>query len=281
MSLDEVATATKIGARMLGAIEDERFDQLPGGIFNKGFVKAYARHLGLDEGQAVADYLAATNAVQPIKEPEAVLSALAVRADEIRAVERPGDSHGLPWDRIAAVLLLVAFGIVLWGWRIHRQKRTERQSGEKKVQLSALPTTVPMASATATPITTSQQSPPNPAAPNPIPAAATSPVPVQLASPVAAGSFTLLIQAQDDSWLTLTVDGKDIMNGLLLAGAQKSIEARHEVVVRAGNIGGLGFTLNGKKLPAQGPTDEVKTIKFDASGVQVPVETNHLPGKPA
>lgn len=44
---------------MLAAIEDERFDQLPGGVFNKGFIRAYARQVGLDEDETVADYLTA------------------------------------------------------------------------------------------------------------------------------------------------------------------------------------------------------------------------------
>src|ERR1700734_2062353 len=44
---------------MLRALEDEHFDQLPGGVFNKGFVRAYARQIGLNEEEAVADYLAA------------------------------------------------------------------------------------------------------------------------------------------------------------------------------------------------------------------------------
>ena len=59
LTFDAVANVTKIGARMLQAIENERFDQLPGGVFNKGFVRAYARHVGLDEEEAVTDYLAA------------------------------------------------------------------------------------------------------------------------------------------------------------------------------------------------------------------------------
>lgn len=44
---------------MLRALEDEHFDQLPGGVFNKGFVRAYARQVGLNEEEAIADYLAA------------------------------------------------------------------------------------------------------------------------------------------------------------------------------------------------------------------------------
>jgi hypothetical protein len=59
ISLDAISATTKISPRMLRAIEDERFDQLPGGVFNKGFVRAYARQVGLDEDDAISDYLAA------------------------------------------------------------------------------------------------------------------------------------------------------------------------------------------------------------------------------
>jgi hypothetical protein len=59
LSLEAISTVTKISPRMLHAIEDEHFDQLPGGVFNKGFVRAYARQVGLDEEEAITDYLAA------------------------------------------------------------------------------------------------------------------------------------------------------------------------------------------------------------------------------
>src|SRR6516225_6837597 len=61
ISLAEIAATTKIGTRLLRALEDEQFDQLPGGIFNKGYARAYARYVGIDEEQAVADYLQAVN----------------------------------------------------------------------------------------------------------------------------------------------------------------------------------------------------------------------------
>ncbi len=57
ISLDAISNATKISIRMLRALEEERFEQLPGGVFNKGFVRAYARHVGLDEEEAIAEYL--------------------------------------------------------------------------------------------------------------------------------------------------------------------------------------------------------------------------------
>lgn len=57
ITLEAICSVTKISVRMLRAIEDEKFDQLPGGVFNKGFVRAYARQVGLDEEEALSDYL--------------------------------------------------------------------------------------------------------------------------------------------------------------------------------------------------------------------------------
>lgn len=64
ISLDDVSSVTKISSRMLQAIENERFDQLPGGVFNKGFIRAYARHVGLNDEEAVNEYLACLRQAQ-------------------------------------------------------------------------------------------------------------------------------------------------------------------------------------------------------------------------
>jgi cytoskeletal protein RodZ len=61
IKLEDVSNSTKIGSRMLRAIEEEHFDQLPGGVFNKGFIRAYAKHLGLDEEETITGYVAALN----------------------------------------------------------------------------------------------------------------------------------------------------------------------------------------------------------------------------
>ncbi|HUO16844.1 MAG TPA: RodZ domain-containing protein [Verrucomicrobiae bacterium] len=64
ISLDDVSNVTKISSRMLQAIEAENFDQLPGGVFNKGFIRAYAKHLGLNDEEAITDYLACLRQAQ-------------------------------------------------------------------------------------------------------------------------------------------------------------------------------------------------------------------------
>jgi cytoskeletal protein RodZ len=64
LTFDDVSNVTKISSRMLRAIEEEHFDQLPGGVFNKGFIRAYAKHLGMDAEEAVTDYLACLRQAQ-------------------------------------------------------------------------------------------------------------------------------------------------------------------------------------------------------------------------
>jgi len=57
ISLREIADATKINLRYLEALEQNRFDILPGGVFNKGFIRAYARFIGADGETFVDSYL--------------------------------------------------------------------------------------------------------------------------------------------------------------------------------------------------------------------------------
>src|SRR5438477_7647732 len=97
IELDDISASTKISSRFLKALEDEHFDQLPGGIFNKGFVRAYARHLGLDEDQTVADYLEASgaNLLPPPNTPDKPV--LELRPELERKSKGRGNEAGVPW----------------------------------------------------------------------------------------------------------------------------------------------------------------------------------------
>ena len=55
-ALDVVAAETKISCAILDAIENDQFDSLPGGAYRRGFVRLYARALGVDEEDAVAAF---------------------------------------------------------------------------------------------------------------------------------------------------------------------------------------------------------------------------------
>lgn len=55
-ALDVIAVETKISRAILEAIENDQFNSLPGGAYRRGFVRQYARALGLDEEDAVAAF---------------------------------------------------------------------------------------------------------------------------------------------------------------------------------------------------------------------------------
>src|SRR5262245_18593016 len=57
ITLREISEATKISSRFLQALEQERIDVLPGGLFPRAFVRQYAKYLGLDAEKLVAEYL--------------------------------------------------------------------------------------------------------------------------------------------------------------------------------------------------------------------------------
>src|SRR5689334_25421550 len=67
ISVDRIAAETRISSRFLLAIENEEFNLLPGGIFNRGFVRTYAEKVGLDADQAVADYERLVTVREPLE----------------------------------------------------------------------------------------------------------------------------------------------------------------------------------------------------------------------
>ena len=106
LSLDDISNVTKISARMLQAIEEENFDQLPGGVFNKGFIRAYAKHLGLNSDDAVNEYVACLRQAQIDShagwdsglrpDPRPAKPAVAAQPKPVPRVETPVEVDELP-----------------------------------------------------------------------------------------------------------------------------------------------------------------------------------------
>jgi len=59
ISIEEIASATKIVPRYLEALEADRLEIMPGGFFIKGIIRTYARSIGLNEEEVLAKYRAA------------------------------------------------------------------------------------------------------------------------------------------------------------------------------------------------------------------------------
>src|SRR5262244_3686164 len=56
IALREISEQTRISMRYLEAIESDDYKRLPGGIFNRSFIRAYAKSVGFDEKEAMEDY---------------------------------------------------------------------------------------------------------------------------------------------------------------------------------------------------------------------------------
>jgi cytoskeleton protein RodZ len=299
ITLDDISSTTKISTRMLRALEDEHFDELPGGVFNKGFVRAYARHIGLDEEQAITDYLDATNqnpsGATPASVPEiSVVAAQAAQMERLRSLNHNGAAR-VPWEVLAALLLLVAVVLVFWSYRKRgasvtgSEPTSQKESVSRTSSLTPGPTPAPGSSVKLAPDSASSASrlssgtPPDAIASSaPVSdAAETSPLPASAGPPTslaaASHAFTLVVRAAEDSWLSIATDAKSPAEETLIAGQQQSIPADHQIVIKAGNVGGLVFTLNGKQLPSQGDYGQVKTLLFDSQGVRL---SAHAPAEP-
>ena len=96
------------------------------------------------------------------------------------------------------------------------------------------------------------------------------------------GSFVVDIKARKNVWVLIRADGKKLTEEKLTGGAEKSIRATNQVVVKTGNPGALDFEFNGRKLPVQGTSGEVLTLEFGPSGLEVIISqppTRIKPGK--
>jgi cytoskeletal protein RodZ len=283
ITLDDVSLTTKIGTRFLRAMEEEHFEQLPGGIFNKGFVRAYARCVGIDEDQTVADYLIASGEVLPKKveaaepvpipavkpPPQKATAAKAAAAktgkakevvrERVRIIEEsrddPGSGANFPWAPVASLIVVVALGLAIW----HFVARGSTAGS-----------------------TGSTGSAPSPAIPKPSPpvpqrsgGAPDSPAAVQSSSP-GSGSFVVLIRASEESWISIQADDKPIVEVMLEASEQQSVEAHSKIEVKIGNLAGTDLWFNGKKLTLPGEEGEVRTVTFDAHGLR-PEESTPRP----
>jgi cytoskeleton protein RodZ len=243
VTLDEISAATRIATRFLTAIENEQWEQLPGGVFNRGFVRAVARFLGLDEENIVAEYAAAVGDQ----------SSVPVWTGSPPAV--PSDRSWLAWILAAVVAIALATG----GWFGVRRISAWRAS-RRAAQIAA-------ASATPSPVETALPSPtgPVPVSGEPVPAlpsdspkltgSADSPlVPATGPESSAAGlPFELKVEVGKTTRVTVEADAHRVFDGTMKAGEDHIFTAQDKFQVSAGDAGALLLELNGKPLAPIGP----------------------------
>jgi cytoskeleton protein RodZ len=243
VSLHEISAATRIATRFLTAIEEERWEQLPGGVFNRGFVRAVARYLGLDEENIVAEYAAAAGDRPTV--PVWTGSPPAVTPEQ----------PWLAWILAAVVLLVLASGGFFAVRRIFawRASRRAAQIAAASVPPSPAPPPLPSASG---PVSASGE-------PLATPGSDSTGMPRGADSPLAPGAgtksldaglpFELKVEAGKTTRVTVEADAHRVFQGTMKAGEDHVFTARDKIQVSAGDAGALQLELNGKTLAPMGP----------------------------
>jgi cytoskeleton protein RodZ len=279
ISIEEIASATKIVPRYLEALENDRLEIMPGDFFIKGIIRTYARAIGLDGDEVLTRYKAAgligeperkrhffqKPATEPVTPPPAVpaLSDEPIASPKpdvapapelsIEPAPRPKLSPAarkriFAWVwRTAAVLLVIAGLVFLWSSR--RPRAPEAKPG------TTAPDTVVAQGVLPPP----QQT--NPAvSPSTGPAAepATRPEEPPAAEEVWKG-VTIEISFKAETWIQVYTDGELKVDGLFPAGTSARAQADRELLIHTGNAGGFTFLLNGKAARPLGRTGQVLT----------------------
>lgn len=226
-SLREVADQTRISVRHLEAIEADDYKPLPGGVFNKGFIKAFARFVGVNENEALEDYMRQANLQG------------AVQADDGAPISRRhevfvGDEPRRPI--LTIVLALIILGLLTWGVIAALQWYQNRGNQAAAVA-------------------------PAPAA-NANTAIAPTPAPTPVVSAVNGLNLQLKAGSEDIS-IVATADGKK-QDIYLKAGSNRELKADNEVrlVYARSRARSLQLTINGQtaKVQTDSPKNAVEMV---------------------
>ena len=298
ISLDEIAAATKIGTRLLRALEEGQFELLPGGIFNKGYVRAYARHIGIDEERAVADYLQAADETSPdvtvIARQNASARASIPQPVNARFIHRSG------FPLIPTLVLLVVIVGGAGGWHLYEQRQRERRQPARINDATAAQPSLAGQSTNSNSIGNSASlpgesasspgkagvSPATPDSPSAIKApvhtveaAELSPHPsssnAALGSSSATGTtgaetgaaFEVTVRAKDRARVQIKSDGKVLIRGVMNPTDVKTIHATNKVVFWTGNAGEVEISFNGKNVLLNGGENDEQVLVFNSHGL--------------
>jgi len=242
VSRDEICSATRIGTRYLEALENEQWEILPGGIFNRGFVRAVARFLGLDEDDLVADYDLAINEQSPPIEPR--LSPPVLREPPRTRVVRLSLLLG-------ALCVTVLLGT---GWLDRRQHyETPRPA-----------TNVPSAITSAGKAEGTSPSSDENASRVSSPALASADGSSRTGNQV----LQLKIEAGKETSVSVSADGSRVFEGSMIAGQSRTFTAQDAIDISAKDAGALLLELNGQTLAPLGPPGQPGNVTLTRSDLK-------------
>lgn len=252
LSIREVAEATHIGGRFLQAIEADNYSILPGGIFNRGFVRSYARFIGLDEEQALVLYNQQLEA-QGGEAPRTMAPSLEGIDEEVAS----------PWGSIALIviiLLLLSAGI----YTAYRWFKGEDATQQIVTEVTPTPglAASPTPATGNSPGTTSTETP----SPTATPAISPSPGGTPSPAPLLTGNLQVKVQiGSEPCWLKVWIDANRPADGVLNPGDVREFTASEKMILSFGNAVGVTATLNGRpmKLPITKGTQSYVVLTKD------------------
>jgi cytoskeletal protein RodZ len=226
----------------LEALERSDFSRLPGGIFTRAFIRAYAQEVGLDPDRAIQDFIAEL----PAETAHASSHPVAIE-----------DGEKLESDRkaVTTAIRLVLISIPLIGLVLYY--------GTPRVPADPAP-------ASAATIESVAPEPIVPSLPlEPVAAAAEPVLPVP-APPLAAtpgSDLAMEIVPRSPCWVSVNADGERVFSGLMAAGERHIVTAKEQIVLNVGDAGAFVYTLNGRPGRALGAPGEVVSKRITLSNL--------------
>jgi cytoskeleton protein RodZ len=225
ISLQEIAESTHISIRFLQAIENDAYDVLPGGVFNRAFVRKFARQVGFDEEQAVNLYQEQWQ--EQGGEPERGYQ-LGIDDTEFRQ----GSGNGL---LLSFVALIVLGSLAYAAYQYFTPAVSDAGGGAMAGLNTPTPapsviTPTPGASPEATASPSSR--PPG----SPTPEAPAGAMRVQLTAPI------------EEVWLKIKSDGGEAKQMLLPKGESRVYDVSEEIILSIGRVQSLKIAINGRNL---------------------------------
>lgn len=206
IALHDVASRTHIGVRFLQAIESDTYDILPGGVFNRAFVRKFAQQVGLDEEHALKLY------EEQLKEmggePERVAY---LGLDD--AQSRSSSGNGLLFSLLALLIL----GAGLYGAYLIFNRPSST---------GAIASVTPTPQPTLTPVAT--------------PTASATPE----STPIS-GLLVQLTAGNEECWMRIKADGKS-QELILPPQGKQEVTAEERVILTVGRLNTLQVTINGR-----------------------------------
>ena len=265
ISLKDVSSATRIGAEMLCLIENEDHSLLPAEVFVKGFVRAYARAVGVDGERVVGLYVESREAFRATTDFEKVLL-------------RQRKNFWLP------VLLVLGSLLCLMAVSVYGEYVLTRQSADHSPTVQPAPASLethrrlsefdrtPKAAEAAT---EKEAGGPVGIVPQPIAAPADGAMPTGDVSETrppdvpeatepedAAEQLSLHIVAVEKTWLKVIADAEDPREFSLKPGQRLELEAASGFNLLIGNAAGIRLFLNGNPVGVSGKRGQVVTLQL-------------------